>query len=75
MLLVVLVLGCHRRAWRLGSQTTNRFFNYSRDISAQGQQPGKDPTNPANITPVWVPHYCLIMLAKRSRSARRQSAW
>jgi hypothetical protein len=31
----LLVLVCflfHRRACRLGSQTTNRFFNYSRDI-------------------------------------------
>lgn len=30
--LVVLVSCFHRRACRLGSQTTNRFFNYSRDI-------------------------------------------
>jgi hypothetical protein len=33
MLLVVLVSCFHRRACRPGSQTTNRFFNYSRDIS------------------------------------------
>jgi hypothetical protein len=33
MLLVVLVSSFHCQACRLGSQTTNRFFNYSRDIS------------------------------------------
>jgi hypothetical protein len=32
MRLVVLVCSIHRRACRLGSQTTNRIFNYRRDI-------------------------------------------
>jgi hypothetical protein len=38
----LLVLVCflfHRRAGRLGSQTTNRFFNYSRDIPFQWRDP------------------------------------
>jgi len=32
MRLVVVVVFFHRRACLLGSQTTNRFFNYPRDI-------------------------------------------
>src|SRR5881392_4518003 len=31
-LLVLVCFSFHRRACLLGSQTTNRFFNYSRDI-------------------------------------------
>jgi len=31
-LLVLVSVLFHRRACRLGSHTTNRFFNYSRDI-------------------------------------------
>jgi len=32
MRLVRLVCSFHRRAWSLGSQTTNRIFNYAGDI-------------------------------------------
>src|SRR5205823_11944042 len=36
-LLVLVCFSFHRRACLLGSQTTNRFFNYSRDIPQGGR--------------------------------------
>jgi hypothetical protein len=52
MLLVVLVSCFHRRACRLGSQTTNRFFNYSRDISWADSFQHSSSSNPVQRTGV-----------------------
>src|SRR5437867_9331910 len=44
-LLVLVCFSFHRRACLLGSQTTNRFFNYSRDIPRhfRGGEHGEHP--------------------------------